>query len=202
MNDNDNYIDCIQTPSLYDCNKIFTEYNADIIVYGHNHMSSFIRGNEKMYINCGFLGCPHRFIGEAKGGIITIDDGKVEFELVEKFATSFKTERSSFLECLENLIYDDSVFLCVAETNNKIYGYCFGFDHYTFYANGRVAWLEEIMVNEDYRKCSIGNSLMNEFEKWSKSRNSRLVALATRRAVAFYKSLNYEESAEYFRKLL
>lgn len=131
-----------------------------------------------------------------------LDDANQLFELVEKFATSFKPERSLFLECFQNLIYDDSVFLYVAETNNKIYGYCLGFDHYTFYANGRVAWLEEIMVNEDYRKCGIGNSLMNEFEKWSKSRNSRLVALATRRAAAFYKSLNYEESAEYFRKLL
>ena len=131
-----------------------------------------------------------------------LEDANQLFELVEKFATSFKPEHSLFLECLQNLIYDDSVFLCVAEINNKIYGYCLGFDHYTFYANRRVARLEEIMVNEDYRKCGIGNSLMNEFEKWSKSRNSRLVALATRRAAAFYKSLNYEESAEYFRKLL
>lgn len=131
-----------------------------------------------------------------------LDDANQLFELVEKFTTSFKPKRSLFVECLQNLIYDDSVFLCVAETNNKIYGYCLGFDHYTFYANGRVAWLEEIMVNEDYRKCGIGNSLMNEFEKWSKSRNSRLVALATRRAAVFYKSLNYEESAAYFRKLL
>lgn len=82
-----------------------------------------------------------------------LDDANQLFELVEKFATSFEAERFLFLKSLHNLISDDSAFLYVAEYNNKIYGYCLGFDHYTFYANGRVAWLEEIMVADDYRKC-------------------------------------------------
>lgn len=82
MNDNHEYVNYTQNPSLNDCNKIFAEYDADIIVYGHDHMSSFVQEKGKMYVNCGSLGCPHRFEGEAKGGIITIDDGKAEFDMM------------------------------------------------------------------------------------------------------------------------
>jgi len=82
MNENHDYVNYTVSPSLNDCNKMFAEYDADIIIYGHNHMSCFAQGNGKMYVNSGSLGCPHKFLGEAKGGIITIDEGKAEFELV------------------------------------------------------------------------------------------------------------------------
>ncbi|WP_297426804.1 GNAT family N-acetyltransferase [Clostridium sp.] len=124
------------------------------------------------------------------------------FGLVEKFATSYKANHEAFTISFENLFNDMSVFLYVVECNEELIGYCLGFDHYTFFANGRVSWLEEIMILESYRKSGIGRKLMDEFEKWAKSRNSGLVALATRRAAPFYKALDYEESAVYFRKLL
>lgn len=82
MNDNHDYISYTSNPSLNDCIKIFAQYNTEIIVYGHNHISSFVRGKEKMYINCGSLGCPHRLAGEARCGIITINEGKAEFETI------------------------------------------------------------------------------------------------------------------------
>jgi hypothetical protein len=43
---------------------------------------------------------------------------------------------------------------------------------------------------------------MESFEAWAHSRGARFVALATRRAGAFYSALGYEESAAYFRKTL
>lgn len=82
MNENYDYVNYISNPSLNDCNKMFAEHDADIIIYGHNHTNCFAQGNTKMYVNCGSLGCPHELLGEAKGGIITIDEGKAEFELV------------------------------------------------------------------------------------------------------------------------
>ena len=90
----------------------------------------------------------------------------------------------------------------MAEENGEVIGYCLGFDHYAFYANGRVSWVEEIMVQEDRRKEGIGRDLMDAFEEWAKSRGSRLVGLATRRAASFYQALGYEDSAVFFRKLL
>lgn len=111
MNDNFDCINYIQTPSLDDCTKMFAEYDADIIVYGHNHMSSFVKSNEKMYINCGSLGCPHRFIGEAKGGIITIYDGKVDFEMINanydinKVIRKIDDIRYSDFEIIKHIFY-------------------------------------------------------------------------------------------------
>ena len=81
-------------------------------------------------------------------------------------------------------------------------GYLLGFDHYALFANGRVSWVEEIMVREDRRRQRIGERLMEHFEQWARSRESKLVALGTRRAASFYLALDYEESATYFRKLL
>ncbi|QYR19313.1 GNAT family N-acetyltransferase [Paenibacillus sp. sptzw28] len=124
------------------------------------------------------------------------------FILAERFATSFRTNKKLFLSTIETVLADESAFLRIAEYDSKLTGYCLGFDHYTFYANGRVSWLEEIMVEEKFRHLGIGTKLVESFEKWSKSRNSRLIALATRRAAPFYKGLGYEESAVYLRKIL
>ena len=79
---------------------------------------------------------------------------------------------------------------------------CLGFDHDTFFANGRVAWVEEIMVDEDVRGRGVGKALMQAFEAWARGRDLKLVALATRRAGQFYLALGYEDSATYFRKML
>ncbi|HTE86145.1 MAG TPA: GNAT family N-acetyltransferase, partial [Dehalococcoidia bacterium] len=91
--------------------------------------------------------------------------------------------------------------LLVAEAGTAI-GYLLGFAHDTFYANGPVAWVEELMVGESWRRQHVGQRLIQEFEAWAANRGCRLVALATRRAEPFYKSLGYEDSATYFRRLL
>lgn len=77
-----------------------------------------------------------------------------------------------------------------------------GFIHDTFYANGKVAWLEEIMVKDDFRRKGVGSKLISFFEQDSKNKGCKLIALATRRASDFYIAIGYEESATYFRKTL
>src|SRR5688572_28850909 len=108
------------------------------------------------------------------------------FALVGDFATSFTTERAAFDLSAAQFMQDDSALLLVAENDGQLIGYCLGFDHYTFYANGRVSWVEEIMVQAEFRRHKVGRALMEHFEAWAKSRDSKLVALATRRASAFY----------------
>lgn len=124
------------------------------------------------------------------------------FALVAQFATSFTPDRSAFEASFARLLIEESACALVAESEEGIIGYCLGFDHDTFYANGRVAWVEEIMVQEAYRRHRIGQQLMQAFEGWAAARGSILVALATRRAASFYTALGYEESATYFRKIL
>ncbi|WP_169089177.1 GNAT family N-acetyltransferase [Paenibacillus sp. PL91] len=80
--------------------------------------------------------------------------------------------------------------------------YVLAFHHSTFYANGVISWVEELFVAEKYRRMKIGQKLMNLIERQALERGSRLVALATRRASDFYKSIGYDESATYFKKPL
>jgi GNAT superfamily N-acetyltransferase len=122
------------------------------------------------------------------------------YELSKKMATSFKVEHKSFKRSfLINLKNCDSIIL-VAKIDNKIIGYLLGFDHYAFYANGRVSWVEEVFVEDNCRKKGIGKKLMQCFENWAKQRGSKLIGLATRRASGFYKAIGYNRSATFFIK--
>lgn len=122
--------------------------------------------------------------------------------LVRDFATSFKTNAGDFYKSFDSLLANESSAVFVAEDNNEIMGYCLGFVHDTFYANGKVGWLEEIMVKETQRKNGIGRMLIEAMESFAKENKCKLLALATRRASDFYLAIGYEESAIYFRKEL
>lgn len=132
----------------------------------------------------------------------TNKDAEQVLELVEKFATSFKTDKGKFYKIYPEIVGDKNLSFVVAEEDNQIIGYCLAFHHLTFYANGYVSWVEEIMVNENYRSKGVGKKMMEEIERIAKSIDSKLIGLATRRAANFYKKIGYEESATYFRKLL
>ena len=131
-----------------------------------------------------------------------INDGNSIFSLVKVFSTSFRSELDLFNVSLKNILEDDSSVLVIAEKDKKVIGYCLGFIHFTFYANGKVSWIEEIMVEKALRRKGVGKMLMDTFEEKSKLNNSKLVALAFRRASDFYCSMGFEESAMYLRKLL
>ena len=129
-------------------------------------------------------------------------DAEAVLALARPFATSFMVEEQAFHHAFSELLASSQAHLAVAETAQQLVGYVLGFEHSTFFANGRVAWVEEIMVSETLRRQGIGQLLMQEFEAWAVARGCKLVGLATRRAAAFYQALGYEESAVYFRKLL
>lgn len=132
--------------------------------------------------------------------------------LATAFATSFRVEADAFRASFAALLAAPDAALLVAEAGDEgggdggggggVIGYVLGFVHPTFYANGPVAWVEEITVEASLRRGGVGRALMDAFETWARVRDARLVALATRRAAAFYAALGYEESAIYHRKLL
>ena len=132
---------------------------------------------------------------------IAADVGAI-LSLARLLATSFALDEGAFHRSYSALLATPGARLLVAESGTRIVGYLLGFDHDTFFANGRAAWVEEVMVDESCRRQGIGEALMREFEGWARSRECRLVALATRRAAAFYDAIGYEESAVYFRKIL
>ena len=109
-------------------------------------------------------------------------------------------EQAAFEWAFAELLTQPDAFLAVAEADGEVIGYILGFDHLTFFANGRVAWVEEITVAEAFRRQGVGRHLMAAFEAWAAGREAKMIALATRRAAGFYAALGYEESAAYFRK--
>lgn len=129
-------------------------------------------------------------------------DGDVVFHLVEDFATSFAIEKEVFLASFEALLNDPNAHFSIAEVEKRVVGYVLAFSHHTFYANGRVAWVEEIMVDANYRRRGMGKSLMKSVEEWAANQGCKVVALATRRAANFYEAIDYQVSATYFRKLI
>ena len=122
--------------------------------------------------------------------------------LAEQFGTSFPFSPSAFRISFDELLQTSQACLLVADSRGQASGYVLGFAHPTFFANGPVAWLEEIMVAADQRRAGLGGALVAAFEHWATGRGCRLVALATRRAEAFYRGLGYTPSATYLRKEL
>ena len=130
-------------------------------------------------------------------------DGEHVWPLAQAFATSFTPERAPFDNTWAQLVDLPDTLLLVAETaDGRIAGYLLGNSHLTFLANGSVAWVEELMVDETLRKSGIGRLLMERAEQWAQSTGAAYLALASRRAGPFYLALGYEDSAVFYKKTL
>jgi GNAT superfamily N-acetyltransferase len=129
-------------------------------------------------------------------------DADAIFEMAEKLATSFVVESDLFRQVFHRVIKSSDATLLVAEGGSHLVGYLLAFEHPAFYANGSIAWVEELYVDENYRGRGIGSLLMGHFEQATAVASNKLVALATRRAGSFYQSIGYEASANYFKKHL
>jgi GNAT superfamily N-acetyltransferase len=122
--------------------------------------------------------------------------------LASELAMSFPFRRAAFDTSYAALLEGRDSCLLVAAREDDCLGYLLGFRHLTFFANGPVGWVEEVMVRAEHRQAGIGRALMNAFEEWAATQGCALIALATRRAAPFYRALGYQESAAYFRKVL
>ena len=131
------------------------------------------------------------------------DDVEQLWPLVQDFATSFRPERSAFDRAFAELVNRSDTLVLVAVTDETvIVGYLLGSYHGTFFANGPVAWIEELMVAEHVRGRGVASALVSSAEAWATSIPCGYVALASRRASGFYLQHGYEESATFLRKVL
>ena len=130
-------------------------------------------------------------------------DAEKLFALAHDMATSFVPTLERFRVAFSELGSRNDALVLVADgAGGSVDGYLLGFVHPTFYADAPVACVEELAVHSAARRHGVGRRLLESFEEWAHSHGARLVALATRRAGAFYSALGYEESAAYFRKML
>lgn len=132
----------------------------------------------------------------------TLQDEDEVFTLATSLATSFILNKEGFSRIYSDILNNTNADIIVAESDSGIIGYVLAFHHSTFYANGVISRVEVLFVTEKHRRMKIGQKLMNLIERQALERGSRLVALATRRASDFYKSIGYDESATYFKKPL
>ncbi|MGI8648652.1 MAG: GNAT family N-acetyltransferase [Mycobacteriales bacterium] len=132
----------------------------------------------------------------------TAQDSDAVFELSRMMAITFDVNRRAFMLSYKTILESNGGHLLVAEISGLIVGYLLGFDHPSFFANGSVAWVEELAVFPERRRSKAGSHLMADFEDRVRQRGARLVALATTRASSFYKAIGYEHRADYFRKIL
>ena len=132
----------------------------------------------------------------------TVSDEFELFSLVRLFPTPTPPNRETFAGALRLKLRDADAFLAVAELGGRLVGYVAGDAHETFYAGGKVAWVDEILVAEDARRQGIGRALMAEFEAWAENGRCRLIGLATRAAATFYEELGFEDSSGYFKRYL
>jgi GNAT superfamily N-acetyltransferase len=132
----------------------------------------------------------------------TVADEFALFALVSLFPTPTPPSRETFAEGLRIKLRDPSGFIAVAELGGQLVGYVAGDAHETFYAGGKVAWVDEILVAENARRQGIGRALMAEFDTWAENGRCRLIGLATRAASTFYEELGFEDSSGYFKRYL
>jgi len=126
-------------------------------------------------------------------------DADALWTLVREFATSFVPERAAFDTTLPLLLGRDDVLVLVAEDDGVV-GYLLASEHPTFFANGPVAGVEEVMVAPAHRRSGVGAALMAAAEAWAAERGAGYVSLASRRAGAFYLALGYTDSAVFYKK--
>lgn len=117
-------------------------------------------------------------------------------------AISFTVAPDAFHRSFAAILGDPDAHLLVIDVDGRVGGYLLGFEHPAFFANGPVAWVEEIAVQGGLRRRNLGSQLMHGFENAMRDRGGRLVALATTRAEAFYEALDYERHAAYYRTIL
>ena len=121
--------------------------------------------------------------------------------LVCDFALSYRPDRSAFERSFATLLErSDTVVLVAARNTADLVGYLLGSYHGTFFANGPVAWIEELMVRESVRRRGVATRLLSAAEEWARSIPTAHLALASRRAPDFYRRIGFEQSAAYFRK--
>jgi GNAT superfamily N-acetyltransferase len=78
------------------------------------------------------------------------------------------------------LLTDSNTCLMAAHAEGEVVGYLLGYDQHRYAGVGGLkdaAWVEELMVAEDFRSRGIGSLLMQRFEDWARNRHCRLVAV-------------------------
>lgn len=106
---------------------------------------------------------------------------------------------------LNNILKRKSHFL-VAEENNKIIGYIYGYVSRADLYKKKVGYIDQIVVDEEYRRQGICNKLMNSFTEIMKKYGCGYIELNAFKqnlpAVECYKKYGFKEYSVFYMKEL
>ena|SRR5690554_1153565 len=122
--------------------------------------------------------------------------------LADQLDPAVDIDRERFLEAFPNFVENPANCCLVATTDEKIRGYAAGSKHTALYAQGVVARLDEMVVEDELRHSGIGTRLVEAFEQWAASQNCVLIDLVTDTAGGFYLGRGYEAKGTYYIKRL
>ncbi len=131
-----------------------------------------------------------------------IEDLDAIYELAGQLGDAVHIDRDILEKSYLNFLNDRGHCLLIAKKRESTIGYLSGYFHNTIYANGKTAYVDEVVVSEKERENGVGKKLMREFEKKSKLNKCVLVSLATAGAKGFYEKLGYVSEALYYKKYL
>lgn len=130
----------------------------------------------------------------------SLDDAGDLLELARTFVISFPLDDGPFHESLERLLgHRDAMLPVVEGERGQVTRYLLAFVHDAFYANRPAAWSDEVAVDAAVRRQGYGRARTEECERRAHARGAKFVGLATRRALPFCESVDYEKSGTYRR---
>lgn len=101
MNEKCEYKKHIKKANIEEVEELFSNVDADILLYGHTHIININSKNNKWYINPGSLGCPMSS-NVANAGILIVEKEKVEYEQL-----SIKYDVGKVIKEIENIKFPD-----------------------------------------------------------------------------------------------
>lgn len=96
------YVRYTPHPSEADLEKMFAGIDADVILYGHDHNRWSCRGN-RLFANVGSLGCPAKDGNIARAGILTVENGRADIQLMD-----VTYDVQNVLRAIDEIQYPDS----------------------------------------------------------------------------------------------
>lgn len=77
------YVNYTPHPTGEELSRMFSDVDAEIILYGHDHGRTILEHAGRWYINVGSLGCPARQKNIARAGILTLSEDRIAIEPVD-----------------------------------------------------------------------------------------------------------------------
>jgi len=132
----------------------------------------------------------------------TEEDVSSIFQLANQLSETISINEQYLSSNFHSFLDSEKHCLLVATEKEVVIGYLSGYFHKAIYANGQVAYVDEIVVDGLYRDKQVGTQLMAKFEQIAKRHECILVSLATFGAKGFYEKLGYGSKAAYYKKYL